>query len=733
MLFALHLATQSHWPLFALLPAALVLALWAYRRTTPPLAPRQRLVLTALRATAYACLCLVLASPVWNRERHDPQRARIAVLIDESASMSNNDGPGGPTRLERARTALGTLRDALRGAPVDLEVVPFAAAPDAPQSAEAYLAAARTAVGPATDPLGAMAATADRLRGQNLQAIVLLSDGRPTQGGLDPGSRTDPGQPVFAIGLGDSLAGRDLAIGRCEYSSIAYVESEAEIDVRIESSGFRGQASTLHLRQGERDIFSTHLRFDQDRSRVSVRVPVQLHEPGRQRYRLVLDALPGERTERNNAREISIEVLRNRIRVLVVAARPDWDVAFWARALRSDPSVRPTVVTQDVNGGWRNAEDGRAFEWPRGVAWTRDYDLYILGTPGTAWRGDSAKELRTAVERGKGLLVLGGRDGVLGDAASFEAIGPLLPVARLRVRGTRFGQSLPRLAPQGRLHPVTGALLPLADAAGTLTGLPPLLGQADLAANVGALTLLSTDANPALPLLVVGRAGEGQVAVVNGFPLWRWGFAANPVVRQSVGAFTSGMVRWLTQPRDITAVQVTTPKPVYESGAAVEIYAHVLDPQYAPLADAQVRTDVRRVDDGSPSGNALLEPRGGQPGEYQASIPGLAAGEYEAEAVATHGGREVGRARVRFTVDAYSIEFADARQDVDFLREIAARTGGRYVGPEAVAGLVQDLPHAARDILVRSEIEIWNTTPLFVLFVLVLGVEWLMRKRFGLL
>ncbi len=152
-----------------------------------------------------------------------------------------------------------------------------------------------------------------------------------------------------------------------------------------------------------------------------------------------------------------------------------------------------------------------------------------------------------------------------------------------------------------------------------------------------------------------------------------------------------------------------------------------------PLADAQVRTDVRRVDDGQPTGNAVLEPRGGQPGEYQAAIPGLAAGEYEAEAVATHGGQEVGRARVRFTVDAYSIEFADARQDVDFLREIAARTGGRSVGPEAVAGLVRDLPHAARDIVVRSEIELWNTTPLFVLFVVALGVEWLMRKRFGLL
>jgi hypothetical protein len=33
----------------------------------------------------------------------------------------------------------------------------------------------------------------------------------------------------------------------------------------------------------------------------------------------------------------------------------------------------------------------------------------------------------------------------------------------------------------------------------------------------------------------------------------------------------------------------------------------------------------------------------------------------------------------------------------------------------------------------RSEVEIWNTTPLFLLFVAALAAEWLLRKRYGLL
>src|SRR5262249_34195996 len=162
-----------------------------------------------------------------------------------------------------------------------------------------------------------------------------------------------------------------------------------------------------------------------------------------------LDPLPEERTERNNTREISIEVLQNRIRVLLAAAHPDWDTAFWARTLRDDPNVQLTAVMLDATRTWRR-DNGATFEWPRGAAWGRDFGLYILGPVRGALRADAATELRTAVERGKGLLVLGGADGVLGDAAAYETLRAVLPVERGAARVPDYGESHARLAPQGR-------------------------------------------------------------------------------------------------------------------------------------------------------------------------------------------------------------------------------------------------------------------------------------------
>lgn len=732
MLASVRIAVQGLWP-FLLLPLAIGLAFISYRRTTPPLSPARRWPLLVLRSLAYALLLVVLASPVWNRERRESERARVAVLVDESASMSSQDGPEAPSRHVLARGVVGSLR-AEFGGDVEIEVVPFGATLGSPLAPEDYLAADRDATGSGTDIVGALRGTTDRLAATNLQALVLISDGRPTRGGLDAGPLAGLGRPVYTLGLGDTLAGRDLAIGRCEYPQVAYVESETQIAVRVENTGFRGQRSRLRLVQGAREIFRREIEFAEEHGRWEIDIPLRLDTPGRQRLRLSLEALPGEFTERNNTREISIEVLQNRIRVLALAARPDWDVAFMARTLRADPNVQLELVHLDAQGQWID-DSGKNFPLPQGARLVEDYDLFLVASPGTSAPSPLWKDIAAAVLRGKGLLVLAGRESALGSQAVYDALEPALPVGRGRGRAPQYGTWNVQLAAAGRHHPATTSLYDLADAGGRLAPLAPLLGRhVEITPKPAASVLLQLEGDPASPALVVMRPGQGQSAVWNGFPIWRWGMTEREPVRRAALDLVANLVRWLVQPRDVQQVQVTTSKSVYESGENVEFFAHVLDTQYAPLEDAELRLEVRRLDgEGGTAGTLVLERRAGRAGEYTAALPGLGPGDYEASVVAQRDGARIGEATCRFTVDAYSVEFANTSQDADFLREIAARTGGRYARAAEVSSLLDDLPRATRPIVLRSEVEIWNTTPFFVLFVIVLGVEWLLRKRYGLL
>ncbi|MFQ5600858.1 MAG: hypothetical protein ACE5G2_09935 [Candidatus Krumholzibacteriia bacterium] len=735
ILASLELGMQSIWPLL-LVPVALGLAYLGYRNTTPPLGGRERVPYVLLRTASFTILLLILASPVLNRVRNEPLRPRIAVLIDESASMSTVDPRGDqPARIEQAREVLQSLTDELGGEDVGIDVIPFAVHPQPSIAPGAYIRQERAADGAGTDVVGALREAADRLAGQNLQALVLVSDGRPTRGELDPGAVAGLGRPVHVVGIGDTLAPRDLAIDRCDYGPIAYVESETAIRVRVEHSGFRGRATTLRLVEGGRELFRRNLSFEQEHGRTQVEIPLELSEPGRKMLRLVLDPLDDEITERNNTREIRIEVLKNRLRVLLVAALPDWDVAFLARALRDDPNVDLTLVHQNAARGWTRSDEGTSFTLPRTRRELQEYDLFILGSPGAEPPIEFLKAVAQEVERGRGLLVLPGRESLYTSRGALDALGVALPVQRARRRAPLYRVQKARLTPQGRLHPATSALSVIVDARNVLDKLPPLLARhAELGAKPGAITLLVTEAERVEPVLVAGRFGSGHTVALTGFPLWRWGFTEQAAVRTAQAAFVSHLVRWLTQPRDVGRVQVTTAKPVYEGGEVVEFLSQVLDPQYQPLEDAEVRLEVRRLDAGAETaGTVLLERRAAKPGEYSGSLPGLGPGEYEAEAVAEQLGHEVGRDTTRFTVETYSVEFANTSQDVGFLRELAERTGGRYVAPERARAMARELPRAPQPVLLRSEIEIWNTTPLFGLFVGLLAVEWLLRKRRGLL
>ena len=635
-----NIATQDAWPL-VLIPLGLALALLGTRRTTPPLHGGRRALLVGLRAVAYTLLLLVLASPVLNRQKNLEQPPRIAVLVDESASMSSVDSPQGPSRTERARDIVSRLAGSLDEGPVVLEVVPFSTAVGSPRSTAQYLASADSASGAGTDILHALRTTADRSSGDNLQAIVLLSDGRATRGALDPSAAAALGRPVFAIGLGDTLPASDLALGRIDANPIAYVESETEITVRVDASGFRGRGTTLRMLHEGREVFSRRLAFDQERGRTTVRIPLQLRTPGRQRLQLVLDPLPGELTERNNRREIRIEVLKSRIRVLVLAPRPDWDVAFLGRTLREDPNVQLELVHRNAESAWIASETGRTFTLPRGDAWARDADLFVLAGALRELDANTSRDLLAAVSGGKGLLVLASRDGL----PAGEPWDAALPVARGRQRGARFATASVRLAPQGRTHPATASFTEIASADGGLGALPPLLGRFDLQPKPAALVLLSVEDEPQSPFVVVGRHGDGQTALVNGFPFWRWGVTDREPLRRATTTFVGSLVRWLVQPREVQPVHLTVPKTVFDSGESVEFSAQVLDAQYAPLDDAEVRVDVRRLESGAGTeATLLLQKRAGRSGEYTGALGGLGPGEYEAMAI---GSRRCARARAR--------------------------------------------------------------------------------------
>jgi hypothetical protein len=111
-----------------------------------------------------------------------------------------------------------------------------------------------------------------------------------------------------------------------------------------------------------------------------------------------------------------------------------------------------------------------------------------------------------------------------------------------------------------------------------------------------------------------------------------------------------------------------------------------------------------------------------------------APGDYAIEVAATQQGQPLGSTRARFLVYEQDLELDNASADSASLEGLAAMTGGQTLAPEELPQLVKKLLQQTETLEIQQETKttFWDKWPFFLVLVGLLGVEWYLRKRWGL-
>jgi len=91
------------------------------------------------------------------------------------------------------------------------------------------------------------------------------------------------------------------------------------------------------------------------------------------------------------------------------------------------------------------------------------------------------------------------------------------------------------------------------------------------------------------------------------------------------------------------------------------------------------------------------------------------------------------KAGAAFVVESLALERQRPELDEALLKKVAGTGGGRYYRPDQLADWMKSLPNNPLKVHTESEIELWDAPLLLILFVVPLSLEWLVRKRKGLL
>lgn len=744
--------------------AILALTLWNYRGAR---SPWRRAALIALRVAILGLLLFLFYQPAMVEESVQRSRNTVAVLLDDSESMTLPHGDG--TRLAAARRlveALGPKLDALTQ-DNDVEVLLFSDAVRDVERGEAALALEGR--GKATPLLETLEQVRDRARNRDLGGIIVVSDGVDNgklRHRLEGGTGLDDETlrfveslkvPIHTFGFTGDEALRDVAVQRLKASTFAFHMNATALDATIRVTGYapgttvrvglyeNGRLLTqkvVPVRAGHRDY---DLSFDY--------VPRTL---GSQVYAVAAEQLPGEVYAGNNEKLAVVSVIRDRIRVLQICGHPSWDQRFLRNHLKRNPSV--DLISFFILVNPRNAfavspDDTALIPFPAEELFVEElggFDLIVFQdfNHGPFQTRQHLFRVRDFVKKGGAFLMVGGRLGLSEGGYAGTEITEVLPV--LLPPSTGHGETLdeaefrPLVSDAGASHPITRLALDPDANARVWDALPPLEGinrTGGLAPDSVSLLdhpTLSAGGAP-LPVVAVREADEGRAMVVATDSTWRWTFEHTGAGGSS-GPYTTfwdNAIRWLIRDPELELLRVAVERGESPLGEPVHGTVRVYGLDYEPAPGQPVSVEVIR------RGGLLTwaeeevvwrsaDAKTDAQGELPVELTPDRAGVYEIRAKTTLRGREIAASEILLVLDD-NPELRDVVAEQDALALLSEASGGRAYTVSARDAELPVLEPRVMKITRRDQTDLWSGADVLILAGLLLGAEWWLRRRSGYL
>ncbi len=729
--------TAPDWMIFVGVAVALVAWVAAVRgaRSVPA-----RVAELGFWALALLGLVAAIARPVWEEEEGRQESGRLAVLVDGSRSMAVlEDGTA-------RSAAVDAILDHVDADDVDL-----------------YHFGHDLAVGPpelyddgGTDLEGALDALGERVAGERLAGVVLVTDG------LDRGllrkrfAKEEDALPpelsgpltVFQVGATDGL--RDLSVRFVDAGGYAYVHSPFRIFAEVQGVGYEGRTVPVELFRDEGLVSSRRVTIGED-GLGQAEFEVIPDRAGRFTYTVKVPDYEDDAVRSNNVMPIVVRVVRDRIRVMQVAGAPSWDVKFLRRFLKGDPSVDLVsffiLRTHDDRMRRYDNSELSLIQFPYEDLFDRElpgFDLVVFHNfdyrpyfQGRSAASELLQNLESFVrDDGHAFVMVGGdRSFSLGEYGG-TPLAEILPVqvSPTPVEADEQGFQ-PVLTEAGRRHPVTRLTaepdenVQWWERLHTLDGTNVTLGPAP-----GASVLLEhprrrTGSGSPLPVLAVREVGAGRTMALTVDTSWRWSLseAAEGRGNQAYLRFWKGAIRWLIGDATTARVSAETSRENYRLGDEVRLVVGARDSGFAPMRDARVVAEVaaeRReperyegVTDGD--GEVVLRFSPESRGAHRAIVR-----VYDGDSL-------VDTVSTVFAVTTRDPELDDVVPDAAFLRWLADATDGRYYAAGELGPVLRD-PEAGRVVFDRRETPLWRAPLLGGWIGLFAGLAWIVRRRSGL-
>lgn len=540
---------------------------------------------------------------------------------------------------------------------------------------------------------------------ENIGAVIIAGDGIYNRGKNPVNLLDEIHFPVYTVGLGDTLEVTDARIQNIRANRTAFSGNRFPVEVEIHFSKLKNTPLRLTLHDGETQVEETVITPPNDDYVLTQQFILDAGSPGLKHFSARIEHAENERNTDNNRDEFVIDVLENKQKILILSDGPHPDIGAIKNTLDLQQTYEVSVFTEEP--------------YPANL---NEFNLIILNQLPT-----SAKSAVTIIEKAEEnrlpLLFIVGNKTFLPQLNALKQGAEIIPLAG-------SGEEV-----QANINPGYRIFTLSEEFSEMVQRFPPLIAPfADYETEPEFTTLLYQkikNIETAKPLIATGNINGRKTGYIFGEGIWRWRLY-NYYFQQNQGSFNelvNQLVQYLAL-RENEDNFILNFQPVYAETEEVIFRAEVYNEAYKKITSEEVKIKMSNQ-----TGEEFDFTFDEQGENYFLNAGHLPTGDYSFNAEVTVG-NETFTETGNFTVTVVNIENTLSRANHQVLYQLAGLSGGKFYLPEQTGRMLNDIQNGQKlkpTVYFQEMInELLNLRWLFVVVLVLLSVEWFLRKYWGI-
>ena len=546
---------------------------------------------------------------------------------------------------------------------------------------------------------------------RNVGALILASDGIYNKGSNPLYAADKINYPIYTLALGDTNIQKDVVIKKVNYNKTAYLGNTFPLEIVINAYKCKGSRTKLVIshqtavtsKQNEQ-VYSKDIDINSDIFSQTIPVQVEAKKAGIQNYRINLSPITGEISPSNNTKEIFIEVLSSKQKVLILASAPHPDISALKEAIETNINYQvDAFILKDFNKN------------------INDYSVIILDQLPSIT--EPASILMSNITKAEIPVLY-----IIGTSSNINAFNNLITGVTISDSQLSFNEALPSSNNQFPLFTLSRELWNM------INSFPPLMspfGTYNLKTSANVLLYQRIgNVTTKNPLILFNQTGNIRDGVIAGEGIWKW--RINEYMQKNnhdlFNELINKIIQYLSIRGEKNHLKISSPNSFSEN-EQVGFDAEVYNDSYELINEPDVNLTITDKD-----GKKFPYVFSKTNNAYHLSAGIFPPGLYNYNA-STKIGNNLYQKEGEFSVAEINIETMNTIADHKLLFNISKKHNGEMFYPNQLDKLAEAI-NKKEDIksisyTQRRFNDIINLSWVFFLILGLLSAEWFLRKWSG--